>query len=130
MMTSSMLQNVDVLIAEDNDSNFMLVKAILKGYNVDRAKNGFQAVEMASKKNYDLILMDIVMPEMDGLTATRLIRSTNKNIPIIALSANVFESDIDKAYDAGCLEFIAKPLNQKLFWEVVKRVCPDKFNGR
>lgn len=101
-----------ILIAEDNDSNYMLMSYILKNhYEFFRAVNGQKAVEMALAEKPDLILMDIKMPVMDGLEATRQIKAQMPEIPIIALTANAFDSDRQSTIDAGCDDFISKPVN-------------------
>ena len=92
-----------ILVAEDTDSNFLLVSIILrKEYTVLRAYNGIEAIDVYKKEQPDLILMDIKMPEMDGLEASRAIRDIDPEIPIIALTA--------KAIDAGCNDYMAKPI--------------------
>ena len=104
-----------VLIAEDNDSNYILMCYLLKkSFNILRAKNGKEAVEMAAKGGMDIILMDIKMPEMDGLEATRIIKKEQPNMPIIALTANAFESDRGQALAAGCDDFLSKPVNSEV----------------
>lgn len=101
-----------ILIAEDNDSNYLLMTYILKRhYEVLRACNGKEAVEMTLSENPDMILMDIKMPLMDGLEATRLIKQKLPDLPIIALTANAFDNDRQQALAAGCSAFIAKPVN-------------------
>ena len=100
-----------ILVAEDTDSNFLLVSIILrKEYTVLRAYNGIEAIDVYKKEQPDLILMDIKMPEMDGLEASRAIRDIDPEIPIIALTANAFDSDKQKAIDAGCNDYMAKPI--------------------
>lgn len=100
-----------ILVAEDVDSNFFLLKAIIgKSYNLLWAKNGEQAVEIFRENKPDLILMDVKMPEMDGLEATRIIRSYSPETPIIALTAYAFESDKEQAFEAGCIGFLTKPV--------------------
>lgn len=116
----------DILIAEDNDSNFKLVKAILKNYNITRAVNGIEAVDMASKNNYSFILMDMKMPVMGGVDAIKLIRKFNRSIPIIALTANAFDSDRKLAIDAGCDGFIAKPLSVKELENIIYNIVSNK----
>lgn len=101
-----------ILVAEDNDSNYLLIKVILKKCDLTRACNGAEAVALAMQHHYDAILMDIKMPVMDGLEATRRIREVDKNVPIIAVTANTFDSDRAKAIEAGCSAFIAKPLKK------------------
>ena len=101
-----------ILVAEDNDSNYMLMQYILKNrFEIFRAKNGVEAVEKALSENPDLILMDIKMPMMDGLEATRQIKARKPDMPIIALTANAFDSDRQLAMDAGCNDFLSKPVN-------------------
>lgn len=101
-----------ILIAEDNDSNYLLMTFILKGhYDFLRAINGQEAVDKASTEHPDLILMDLKMPYMDGLAATKQIKSVLPNLPIVALTANAFDSDRKQAMDAGCDAFLAKPVS-------------------
>ena len=101
-----------ILVAEDNDSNYMLMTYILKShYEIFRAKNGVEAVEKAKAEAPDLILMDIKMPLMDGLEATRHIKAELPDIPIIALTANAFDNDRQQAMDAGCDDFLSKPVS-------------------
>jgi CheY-like chemotaxis protein len=101
-----------ILVAEDNDSNYMLMTYVLKkNYEFFRARNGQEAVEMALSEKPDLVLMDIKMPVMDGLEATRNIRKENPDLPIIALTANAFDSDRVAAMEAGCNNFLSKPIN-------------------
>jgi CheY-like chemotaxis protein len=101
-----------ILVAEDNDSNYVLMNYILKKhYDYFRARNGQEAVELAESEKPDLILMDIKMPVMDGLEATRQIKAKNPDLPIIALTANAFDSDRHAAFEAGCNDFIPKPVN-------------------
>ena len=99
-----------VLVAEDEESNFELVRIVLqKRYRLLRAHNGIEAVTMNEDEHPDLILMDIRMPEMNGLDATRIIKEVNHNTPVIALSAYAFDENIREALAAGCDEFMAKP---------------------
>ena len=110
-----------ILIAEDNDSNYILMTYILKKYyQFERAKNGQEAVEMAGKNAYDLVLMDIKMPIMDGLEATKAIRAALPNLPIVALTANAFDSDRQLAMDAGCNDFLSKPVSSELCLKALK----------
>ena len=115
-----------ILIAEDNDSNFILMTYILKKYyQFDRAKNGQEAVDMVEKNNYDLILMDIKMPVMDGMEATRLIKEKQPNLPIIALTANAFDSDRQLALEAGCDEFLPKPISSDVCLKTISKFIED-----
>lgn len=101
-----------ILVAEDNDSNYLLMTFILKGhYEFFRAVNGQEAVDKATTEHPDLILMDMKMPKMDGLEATKQIKSMLPNMPIIALTANAFDTDRQSAMDAGCDAFLSKPVS-------------------
>lgn len=102
-----------VLVAEDIDSNYLLVKAILTNFDLTRACTGEKAVKLASTYRYDAILMDIKMPVMNGVEATRRIREFDKITPIIAVTANAFDSDRVEAMEAGCSAFVTKPLKKK-----------------
>ena len=111
-----------VLVAEDNDSNYILMTYILRNhYQVVRAKNGQEAVDLAGREDIDIILMDVKMPVMDGMEATRKIKETRPSLPIVALTANAFDSDRQLAFDAGCDEFLAKPVNSGKCLEMIKR---------
>jgi len=111
-----------ILVAEDDDSNFDLVKIVLqKRYRLLRAVNGIEVVTMAEDEHPDMILMDIRMPEMDGLDATRIIKEVSPEIPIVALSAYAFEADIAAAKEAGCDEFMAKPFRVEDLLDVVNK---------
>lgn len=111
-----------ILIAEDNDSNFVLMSYILKKhYQFERAKNGQEAVEMVDKGQYDIVLMDIKMPVMNGLDATKAIKEKHPDLPILALTANAFDSDRQLAMDAGCNDFLSKPVSSEECLETIKR---------
>lgn len=109
--TKTNVQNAPlVLVAEDEDSNYELVRIVLsKRYRLLRAHNGIEAVTLCEDEHPDLILMDIRMPDMNGLDATRIIKEVNHDIPVIALSAYAFDENIREAKAAGCDEFLAKP---------------------
>ena len=111
-----------ILVAEDEDSNFDLVKAVLqKRYRLLRAHNGIEAVNLNEDEHPDLILMDIRMPEMNGLDATRIIKEVSHNTPVVALSAYAFEDNIREAKLAGCDEFMSKPFRVENLIEMVRR---------
>ena len=111
-----------ILIAEDNDSNFVLMSYILKKYyQFERARNGREAVEMVDKNQYDIVLMDIKMPIMNGLEATKAIKEKHPDLPILALTANAFDSDRQLAMDAGCDDFLSKPVSSEECLETIKR---------
>ena len=115
-----------ILIAEDNDSNFILMTYILKKYYLfDRARNGQEAVEKADDSVYDLVLMDIKMPIMDGLKATKAIKEKCPNLPIVALTANAFDSDRTAALEAGCDDFLAKPVSSELCIQTIRKIVGE-----
>ena len=115
-----------ILVAEDEDSNYELVKIVLqKRFRLLRAHNGIEAVTINEDEKPDLILMDIRMPEMNGLDATRIIKEVDHSIPVIALSAYAFEENIREAKAAGCDEFMAKPFRVENLIEVVKKYLDD-----
>jgi CheY-like chemotaxis protein len=118
------LSKTNVLIAEDIDSNFLLLENLLlpKGANISRAYNGVEAVNKVQNQNFNLVLMDVKMPMMDGLEATREIRKTNKNIPIIAVTAYAFDTDRFKAIETGCTDYISKPIDYDELMETIYRV--------
>lgn len=118
------LQLRTLLVAEDVDSNFLLMNTVLgKKYKLIRARDGREAVDMYKENHPDLIFMDIKMPYMDGLEATRLIRGYSKDIPIIALTAFAFESDRERAIEAGCNDYLTKPISQ----EAIEKIL-DKYS--
>jgi CheY-like chemotaxis protein len=110
-----------ILVAEDEDSNYELVKIVLqKRYRLLRAHNGIEAVTINEEEKPDLILMDIRMPEMNGLDATRIIKEVC-DTPVVALSAYAFEENIRDAKNAGCDEFMAKPFKVEALIEMVQK---------
>lgn len=122
------LDRKTILIAEDISSNYLLLSAMLcKHYNLLHAMNGQQAVEMAKNYRIDLLLMDMKMPVMDGLTATVEIRKFNKELPIVALTAHAFDSDKAAALEAGCNDYLAKPVDKARLMSVLRKYCysPD-----
>lgn len=109
-----------ILIVEDEDSNYELVKIVLgKRYNLLRAKNGIEAVTLNDDYKPDLILMDIRMPGMNGLDATRIIKEVTPDVPVVALSAFAFENNIREAKEAGCDDFMAKPFKVEALIKLV-----------
>jgi len=111
-----------VLVAEDEDSNYELVRIVLsKRYNLLHARNGIEAVTLNDEEHPDLILMDIRMPEMNGLDATRIIKEVNPDTPVIALSAYAFEENIREVKAAGCDDFLAKPFRVENLIETIAR---------
>jgi PAS domain S-box-containing protein len=119
--------HVRILLAEDNITNQIVAKGILKklGYHVDVVANGSQAVWALEKNPYDLVLMDLQMPELDGLEATRMIRNAasnviNPDIPVIAMTANAMAGDREKCLNAGMNDYISKPVDSNILIEKIK----------
>ena len=104
-----------ILIVEDTELNVDLLTQLLEDeYNVLVARDGAQGVNMAQENKPDLILMDISLPILDGYEATRQIRTTLASTPIIGLSAHAMSGDADKAREAGCNDYLTKPVNDEL----------------
>ncbi|MCP4295928.1 MAG: response regulator [Proteobacteria bacterium] len=118
-------QNAQILLAEDNEINQQVARKILEknGVHVTIANNGRQAVRMVEQGGFDLVLMDIQMPEMDGYQATNEIRqkSTHQSIPIVAMTAHALLKDRQKCLDAGMNDHISKPINPELLIDVLIR---------
>jgi len=110
-----------ILVAEDNLVNQKVLLKMLEkvGLQVTIVGDGCEAVQKATSQQYDLIVMDVHMPNMDGLEATKSLRSSGLNIPIIALTASVMKKDINKALAAGFDEYLPKPINRKEFFGVL-----------
>jgi CheY-like chemotaxis protein len=110
-----------ILMAEDVEVNRLIVTSLLEdtGAIVDEAENGAVAVELAGKNAYDIILMDVQMPVLDGLSATKEIRKQNINTPIIAMTANAFKEDVDRCLESGMIAHIAKPINADSFLQLL-----------
>ena len=102
----------NILVAEDIESNQMLMKALLgkMGLKMTFANNGKEAVDKVNSQNFDLVLMDINMPQMDGYEATRTMRNNGIKIPIVALTSNAMEGDRKKCIEAGCDDYLPKPV--------------------
>jgi CheY-like chemotaxis protein len=121
-----------ILVAEDNAVNQKLALRLLEkmGYRADVAGNGLEAVEALDRQPYDVILMDVQMPEMDGLEATRQIVArwpADKRPAIIAMTANVMEGDREKTLEAGMDDYVAKPIRVEELTTALRRV--KRING-
>lgn len=118
-------KHIHILLVEDNDLNQLVASERLKtmGITCDIANNGVEAIEMVQKENYDAILMDLQMPVMDGLEATREIRKLKgkEHLPIIALSAAVLQDDLNMAINAGMNDHIAKPIDLAILQNVLAK---------
>ena len=117
-----------ILVAEDEESNFQLVQTVLRNrphYDVIRAHNGIEAVTKFEEEKPDLVLMDIRMPDMNGLDAMKIIKEVDHNTPVVAVSAYAFQDNIREAMAAGCDEFLAKPFRPEELMMMV-----EKYVGR
>ncbi|MCX6220736.1 MAG: response regulator [Bacteroidia bacterium] len=119
------LKDLSILIADDEQINFLYLDVLLKNSvkRIDHAYNGKDALEMASKHPYDVIFMDLNMPEMSGYDATMKIKQSYPAIPIIAQTAYASIEDREKALQAGCDDFIAKPIKKNALLEIIKKYC-------
>lgn len=121
-----------ILLAEDNEVNQLVACELLNEVNLitDVADNGEEAVRMYSEKQYDLVLMDVQMPVMDGFDATRAIINNNKDniVPIIAMTANVFDEGREESKECGMVDFIPKPVDPVQFYNVLYTWLPDKVD--
>ena len=110
-----------ILLAEDSAANRMVAMALLDaaGYDVEVAENGREAVEACAQKDYDLVLMDLRMPQMTGLEATEIIRNSGTTVPIIALTANALEEDIQRCLAAGMDDYVTKPIDKERLIEAL-----------
>jgi len=118
-----------ILVAEDDEVNFRFLEVLLQdtGAQILHATNGIQAVELCkSISKIDLVLMDLKMPDMDGIEATRQIRSFNRKVPIIAQTAFVLDSELQNCLEAGCDDHITKPIDIKEFLQKVDKYLKDR----
>lgn len=119
-------ESLNILLVEDNHLNQKLIRLTLGryGFNIDVADNGYIAIEKVNLNHYHLILMDLMMPGMDGLTTTKMIREIENpsvaNIPIVGLTANTLDSDREKCLASGMDEYLVKPFNVDDFFDVLK----------
>ena len=123
----------DVLLVEDQSINQIVAKSMLDklGLNVDVAENGLIAVDMIRKNRYDIVLMDLQMPVMDGLEATKLIREQRSldNIPIIAMTAHALKGDKERCLDVGMQDHIAKPIDPELLSNTLSHYLKERKVG-
>ncbi len=124
-----------ILLVDDIETNLLTAKALIskQGYKIDEAKNGLEALEKFKENNYDLILMDCQMPELDGYETTRQIREieskeAKKPVPIIAMTGNAFEKDQERCFDAGMDDFIAKPIEPEILTRTISAYISDGFD--
>ena len=120
-------RKVRILLAEDNVVNQKFALHLIGkfGYRVDTVGNGFEAIQALEKLSYDLVLMDVQMPEMDGFEATRAIREkeceTGKHIPIIAMTAHAMKGDREECIEVGMDDYVSKPIQPQQLREVIEK---------
>ena len=114
-----------ILVVDDNDSNLYMIKYLLEknGFEVIQARTGTEGIKLAIQEKPDLVLMDIQLPDIDGLEATRRIRASEANgkIPIVALTSYAMTGDRKKAQAAGCTGYIAKPIDVVTFIKEIEK---------
>ncbi len=123
------LDNISILLVEDNDLNRMVAQNFLQYFNckVTEAESGLEALEILKKQNFDIILMDIQMPQMDGIEAAKIIRNEFKlSTPIIALTANAFKTENEKCRKAGMNDYVTKPFDEDILVETIAKHTPNK----
>lgn len=127
---SASIEGLSVLLVEDNELNMEIARFIIEneGARVTCATNGKEAVDIYKNapESFDIILMDIMMPEMDGYEATRMIREMDLNVPIVAMTANAFAEDKIKAKKAGMNAHVSKPLDKDILIRVISKLCGYK----
>ena len=125
------LEGKRILVAEDNPINQQLALEFLqhRGAQVDIAEDGREAITRATDHEYDVILMDIHMPELDGLEATNILRQQSLNVPIIAVSADALSESRSAALDAGCNAYITKPIDFDTLVEEIDGLLPGRENA-
>ncbi len=120
-----------ILIVEDNEKNMYLMRFILskKGYNIVEARNGKKGIEMTEKEKPDMIIMDIKLPDIDGLEATKRIRKIKgfEKTPIIAVTSYAMTGDKERALKAGCNGYIKKPINPDTFIKEMEKGFATSF---
>ena len=116
------MENKTILVIEDNELNMKLVRSLLKigNYTILEAVDAESGIKLAREKNPDLVLMDIQLPGMDGLTATRILKA-DREIMIIALTSHAMEGDEKKVKEAGCDGYITKPIDTRHFLQQVSK---------
>ena len=125
----SHIDNISILLVEDNFLNRMVAQNSLQYYNckVTEAENGVEAIEILKNSKFDVILMDIQMPEMGGIEATEIIRNKlNLSTPIIALTANAFKTEIDRCKKAGMDDYVTKPFDEDILIETIAKHTTNK----
>jgi two-component system, sensor histidine kinase and response regulator len=137
LLSSDTSRAMRILLADDSPDNRLLIQAFLRRepHQIDIAENGRIAIDKFVARPYDLVLMDIQMPELDGLEATRIIRQWEKRqglapVPILALTASVLDQDVERSLSAGCNAHIGKPVKKQALLDAVRWPACDRLPGR
>ena len=121
-----MTESLRVLVVEDNEVNQMLVRAVLErdGYSVETVESAPEVLDSVQRSLPDLILMDIQLPGEDGLSLTRRLKAdpATAGVAIVALTAHAMEGDREQALSAGCVGYISKPIDTRLFGEQIRQI--------
>ena len=119
------MKNKTILVVEDNELNMKLVKGLIKigKYRMLEAMDAESGIQLIREQRPDLVLMDIQLPGMDGLSATKIVKEDPalKDIPIVALTSYAMQGDEEKALEAGCTGYIAKPIDTRKFLETISQ---------
>lgn len=128
-----LLHPLQILIVDDNPVNVKLAQRVLTklGYKPESAQNGIEALELVRKQHFDIVLMDVQMPDMDGLEATRRIRELEKHQPIIvAMTANAMQGDRNECIQAGMDDYISKPIKLELLIDILEKSVPKTTHSK
>jgi CheY-like chemotaxis protein len=125
--TQAGLHDIKILVAEDNLVNLTIAKKLLERQSclVTTAQDGLEAVELCRTHSFDIVLMDLQMPHLDGLEATRQIRAldnANARVPIIALTASAMEGERDRCLNSGMTDYLSKPIDRKALEATIHRL--------
>ena len=117
------MEGKTILVAEDIASNYLFIDILLRSENYDviHAMNGYEAVETVRRQDVDLVLMDLKMPVMGGLTAIEQIREFKPDLPIIVLTASILPSNRETAFHVGCNDYMTKPIDSKFLMETIAK---------
>ena len=128
MLVSESIDNAKILLCEDNPDNQRVISFILKkaGWKIDLAENGQIALELVRNRSDDLILMDMQMPAMDGYETSRELRARGIDLPVLAVTANAMSEDSGKCLEAGCDDYLSKPIDPTSLVRIVEKLMSDR----